>query len=565
MRGVFRPMWIRMLRPFRWLILVCALMNSAPASSAERVAAGGENLDPAAFEHFVNGDLYELARDLDRAIQEYEKARALQPEVSQIRLALAQVYLKVRRVEQAKAELLGIEPKDALTHNLLGECYRALGQTDSAIAAYSSAVELDSMDVASLWRLAEAWQVKQNLAKVIFYTRKLASLQSLSVPVHLQLASLLFHQKNYDEAIAEYKKVLEIRPHHAKALSGMGQSYEAKGDLDGAIETYQTFLELEPDDQQLRNRLISLFYQAGRTEEAVKEAEKLSIFSPTNLNAQKRLGLLYIVQGDFDRAESLFVSYLQENPDDAEAHFHLGKIALEKQDMERAKSEFQMAVSMEDSVPDGWINLAWVYLQQDSIQKAVEVYRTGIEKVRDKVALQLRLGSIYAEQRQYDSAVVVLTKASDKMPHDIRILFALGSTYEQSGDFDRAVATFERLLRIDPEHAASLNYLGYMLADKGIKLEESLEMIVKALEHEPENGAYLDSYGWVLFRLGRMEEAEAQLKKALETLNDDPIIYEHLGDVYNAMGESEKAKTEWKKALGLDPENQQLKEKLRER
>jgi tetratricopeptide (TPR) repeat protein len=156
----------------------------------------------------------------------------------------------------------------------------------------------------------------------------------------------------------------------------------------------------------------------------------------------------------------------------------------------------------------------------------------------------------------------MLRKASDRSPHDTRILFALGSAYERAGDFDRGVATLERLLRIDSTHSGTLNYLGYMLADKGIRLEESLEMIQKALTYEPENGAYLDSYGWVLYRLGELREAEIQIKRALEVTGDDPIIHEHLGDIYNASGETQKAIEAWEQALELDQDNEKLREKL---
>jgi Tfp pilus assembly protein PilF len=87
-------------------------------------------------------------------------------------------------------------------------------------------------------------------------------------------------------------------------------------------------------------------------------------------------------------------------------------------------------------------------------------------------------------------------------------------------------------------------------------------MIKKALEAEPNNAAYLDSYGWVLFRRGQLQEAEIQISKALEVMGSDPIIHEHLGDIYNALGETKKARREWEEALKLDPENENLKNKL---
>jgi tetratricopeptide (TPR) repeat protein len=552
----------RLINPFLLSVAFCALLFAGTTTSAQLGQWSDRDMSPGAFEHFVNGHLFELSGDLQRAVAEYQKAKSLQPDAPEIRITLAEAYLRMKEWEPAKTELWLVEPKDTRIYTLLGDCYRASDQVDTALWAYGQAVELDSTNLDALWRLAEGWQIKRDPDKMLFYMRKLASLQSLSVPIHLQLAAQLFWAKEYDQAIAEYRRVLEISPGEGKAMFGLGQTYEAQGDLDQAIHWYEILLESEPGNHPLREKLISLYYRTDRIDQAVKEAEKSPSSGTAGHSSRKRLAILYLMQGDLERAESLFVECIKEDPGDAESHFHLGKIALSQENLEKAKVEFKAAVSWEDTVPDGWINLAYVYLQQDSTQQAIRTYEKGIEKSYGKAELLFRLGSLYVEERQYDTALAVLRNASDRRPHDPNILFALGSTYEQSGDFDRAVATFERLLRVDPENATALNYLGYMLADKGIRLDESLDMIRRALEQEPENGAYLDSYGWVLYRLGRLPEAETQLKRALESMDTDPIVHEHLGDVYHAMGDGAKARQEWQEALKLDPENRSLKKKL---
>ncbi|MCH7947088.1 MAG: hypothetical protein IIC66_04745, partial [candidate division Zixibacteria bacterium] len=109
----------------------------------------------------------------------------------------------------------------------------------------------------------------------------------------------------------------------------------------------------------------------------------------------------------------------------------------------------------------------------------------------------------------------------------------------------------------------SLNFLGYMLADNDNKLEYAKELIEKALELSPENAAYIDSYGWVMFRLGKYNDAVEYLSKAV-SLQSDPVIYDHLGDAYNASGNSGDARIWWQKALELEPDNDIIREKLNE-
>jgi len=115
---------------------------------------------------------------------------------------------------------------------------------------------------------------------------------------------------------------------------------------------------------------------------------------------------------------------------------------------------------------------------------------------------------------------------------------------------------------MNPRHAQARNYLGYSWAERGINLDKALEHIQKALEIDPENGAYIDSLGWVYFQQGEYVRAREELKKAIKLMKDS-VIYEHLGDTYNKLGETRRALDAYRKALQLDKENEKLMEKIR--
>jgi Flp pilus assembly protein TadD len=100
-----------------------------------------------------------------------------------------------------------------------------------------------------------------------------------------------------------------------------------------------------------------------------------------------------------------------------------------------------------------------------------------------------------------------------------------------------------------PENASALNYLGYMLADRNIRLPEAQQMVSKALELDPENAAYLDSLGWVYYRQGKLEEAETYLLRAIEKYSKDATVHDHLGDVYLKRGKVKEAVAQWQRAL----------------
>jgi tetratricopeptide (TPR) repeat protein len=129
------------------------------------------------------------------------------------------------------------------------------------------------------------------------------------------------------------------------------------------------------------------------------------------------------------------------------------------------------------------------------------------------------------------------------------VAFIAGSIYERQKKYDQAEEMFRRVLANSPDNAVALNYLGYMLADRGTRLEEALRMINQAVQMDPQNGAYLDSLGWAYFRLGKYQQAEENLRKAAERVPNDATIHDHLGDLYHKTGRLKLAVAHWERAL----------------
>ena len=143
----------------------------------------------------------------------------------------------------------------------------------------------------------------------------------------------------------------------------------------------------------------------------------------------------------------------------------------------------------------------------------------------------------------------------------IRLLFALGAAYDQNGNVELAVKTLEEIIAKHPNHDQALNYLGYMFADRGERLDYAQQLIERALQIAPDNAAYVDSYGWVMFRKGDFQQAITHLKRAVD-LTEDPTIFDHLGDAYQAQGDTTSARRCWQKALEMNPDNSNIQKKM---
>jgi len=164
----------------------------------------------------------------------------------------------------------------------------------------------------------------------------------------------------------------------------------------------------------------------------------------------------------------------------------------------------------------------------------------------------LQLAQIYEKAKNWTEmgkALAEAEKLSTSKDDRENIYFMRGAMYERMKKYDEAEADFHRVLEINPDNASALNYLGYMLADRNIRLPEALELIKKALDQEPNNYAYLDSMGWVDFRLNKLPEAEQSLRRALELWPTDPTVHDHLGDVYFHQGKTREAIAQWQSSL----------------
>jgi tetratricopeptide (TPR) repeat protein len=164
----------------------------------------------------------------------------------------------------------------------------------------------------------------------------------------------------------------------------------------------------------------------------------------------------------------------------------------------------------------------------------------------------ITLAQMYSRLKRWPEAEEALNQAeklSTKDEDKEYVYFLRGSTYERQKKYDDAEAQFRKVLAADSQNATALNYLGYMLADRGAKLDEALTLIKKAVDLDPANGAYLDSLGWAYFKMGKYDMAEESLTKASQHMGSDPTVQDHLGDLYQKTGRLKLAAAHWERAI----------------
>jgi tetratricopeptide (TPR) repeat protein len=515
------------------------------------------------FEHFVNADLLELMGQKEQALQEYQKALEILPDNREIRFSYAQALFRMRKYAEAIVEASKIKIKDADTYFLLGESYRFLGEIGNAKQSYENTVLLDSNNVQAYSNLALIYQRENKLDAYISAWKNVARLMPLNTEVRFQLVQTLVQLGNYPEALTELDKVLLIDSGNRKALYLKAEIFQKQNNLPLAIQSYEQLLKADSTNIDWNQNLLDLYFKTNNLPQAISILQRLNSLHPEEDRFKEELAGLYISTQKYQQADSILVPLVNKKPDDFFGHYLLGKSKQGNRSLKEAEIEFKKAVALNDSVWQIWTSLVSVYVARDSLKNAVEALKQALEKVKEKKEVYFSLGLIYSQMKDYNSAIENLSQAIKLDPQNKYYYFQIGAAYEQSSYFASADSSFQKALQIDSSFADALNYLGYMYADSGINLETAKYLIEKALLIFPENGAYLDSYGWVLFKLGDLNEAEKKIRKALSLMPEDPLVIEHLGDILEKQGRIKEAVAEWEKALKKDVKNERVREKVR--
>jgi len=489
-------------------------------------------IDRRAYEHFVNGTIFESMGDYYQAGREYARALDIVPESDIIRYSYANVLKGLKDYRGAISNARQIDPRSADSWMLLADSYRALGKFDSSLTAYVEAVKLDSLLVNAYYFIGAFYQQMNRIDSAMWAYRHVAELTD-SYQAYLQLANLQLQAGEINLARDNYHRAIELdsTANNVRSYLGLSAIYEEAGDREKGKYYLELAAERKPDDPLILNRLLNFYQDDREYAEALDIARQLWEIGPADYGLARRIGVIYFNLDSLNQADSVFNDLIDRGDSHIINHYYAGQTAFQLEDLERAKSHFAHLTVVADSVVDGWMNLGMIYHKQDSLLTEAAIYQKALN---------------------------YLTSTEDSLI----VLFSLGAALERLEDFDQAVAVFEDVLEIKPDHAPSLNYLGYMLADKGVELDRAQDLIEKALKSSPDNGAFLDSYGWVLYKKGKYKEALDYLLRAYEAIDKDPIILEHIGDAYQALGDNTRAREFWQKALEKEPENIEIREKL---
>jgi tetratricopeptide (TPR) repeat protein len=517
------------------LLLACLALSCASSQVSHTEAESAQPPQhstpvPEAFHYYTTGNYLAASGDDSSAVVEYRKALTYDPGSREIRLSLARSYARLDRFEEAAITAESVRPRDPEVLAFLAELYSRMHNGARRHAVFVEWSQVDSTDM-QVWQfLSNSYRAQNDTLGQLRALSRLAVLTP-DPSVFEQLGFLQLSRGQLDSANLWFRQALaaDSSQKATRVLLGIAQIFSDRSQQDSARAYYQRAVDMNFYNTELRKRYFFFLLQVPELRgEALEEGRAVLKLSASEPDVLYRVAVLEYDAGQPDSAEAHLTRWVSEFGDDGLSRFLLGRIALERADSVTAEAQFVQAIALADSLPEPYLSLAFLYNRWNDRDSALAVYQAGLKR----------------------------------LPEQPDLLFGMGATLEQMGRFDESVRIFERLIANHPDHAPALNYLGYMWADKGVRLSEAADLIDRAVALQPTNGAYLDSQAWVLYRLGRLKEAESKQREALALIQDDAVVYEHYGDILADLGRLAEAKENWQHALSLDPDNTTLQSKL---
>lgn len=369
---------------------------------------------------------------------------------------------------------------------------------------------------------------------------------------HFKLAQILVNRQKFREAVTLLNGWIAKKPDSIVALVYIAtiQSVYLK-DLSAALVTYQKVLKLDPENVKIRQQAAQIYLQKGQGERALKELLELETRTPSDLALKLRIASIYQETGRLDLAIEKLQSILKINPQADRIHYFLGLIFKNKKQFHKAIAHFAQVPPPSSLYKDSVLHEVALYRHVGQMVDAKRVLQQAIQKMPEEAPFYQILSLLWEEENQLEEAVGVLKKGIKKIPKEEQLHFNLGILYDKLENRNEGVREMQKVIAINPKNASALNYIGYIYAERGEKLDEAESLIRKALELKPNDGYIIDSLGWVYFQKGDLEKALEYLEKAYKASPKEPTILEHLGDIFLKQGKKERALEFFKRALEM--------------
>jgi tetratricopeptide (TPR) repeat protein len=531
-----------------------------------------------------------IAADLtDEAEAAYRKALSLDRKNSTAYVELTTVLLSEDREEDA-IELLtdGMDrvedPALLLAH--LGHIYlnRASLSTDKdaviryrdqAVSLYEQALKKRPTNTKLLQQLGEMYMINQDMENAVLIFTRLVPLTPDDPQPRQKLALALIASGKEEKAVQTLEQLATRDPANPRVYLYLGELYQQLGDHENAILNYRLAAKAGETPMASAYMKLALLQVDGEKEEAEKTLLEATEALPNDIALHEMFAYYYLNLKEYAKAVPVFETttklFSSQGITPQPNFFLYHALALQfSGDFEKAAQALESGIAITPELLDAYAQFVLQEREDEAQAAGLKMLTELASRLENSIPAHIYIGLMYNREEQYEKAIESFEKADrlhqaqgdDAEQLSSSFYFWYAAARERLKQFDAAEVLFEKCIQANENHAEAYNYLAYMWAERAANLDKAEVYVNKALALAPENGAFLDTLGWIFYQRGEYDKALLQIEKAATLISDDPTIVEHLGDIALKQERIEDAVHFWKQSYEQNPENKRLREKL---
>ncbi|MCH8486220.1 MAG: tetratricopeptide repeat protein [Candidatus Cyclonatronum sp.] len=466
-----------------------------------------------------------------------------------------------------------LDPANKWYRVMMAEIYLQNGRSADSIAQLETVLETSPADLEVLYNIAEIYTMEGLLTDANKTFDRIMLITGPDIRLLVQKYRNYRALNDMDSAIGQLDAILGFDPDNVTAMQILSQIYIESGNFDRATELLERALEAEPSDEETLITLTDLYIQENRWDDAGTLLTRI-IQNPGIAPVVKAELVQFLLQRAGRDPEntaliqatgSLIEAFLENEPDLGFSHALAAEYFSLTGNNERLLESLKRTNELLPENEPAWRQRLQMLLADERYDEVIEVGLQADEVIPDDAFVLFFSGLAHLIQKNYQQAADILDRASSApatRPVRSMIYGSLADALSSLEQHARSDEAYEQALRLDPDNATVLNNFAYNLSLRQLRLEEALEMSRRAVEAEPDNAAFLDTLGWVYFKLGEFENAKQYIRASIDTGEASAVVLEHMGDVYEKLDDLANARYWWQKALEKDETKEHLLEKL---
>lgn len=532
--------------------------------------------DSVAFDRlYVEGIKLKLMGNSGEALKFFEQCIKLNTENDATYYQMAQILIATGDIESGKKNLkkaYEIDDKNLWYIMMLASTYYQEEKIDSAIIYYENAIKYYPEKTEMKMTLGNLYSENRKFDKANRIFESIDEEYGINKSSTVASVQNLMWAERYNEALDKIKQLLEIYPDEILYNGLLAEIYRGLGENNKAMEVYNNMIENYPEDPQTQLSLCDFLINQKRYKELFIIIEK--VIMNDNIRREDKLTLFArmietpaIVETNGNKLQVSLMVLEEEYKNDHVVQILRPEVLLKQNRNNEAENLLEEIIKKQPENYLAFEKLLLLYLDTGNFNKLEERGKECATKFNRSLLAKVLYATGAMENKNYETANEELRKATilagNNQEMIMQVLSMKADIYYRMKEYEKAFETFEEALKTNKDDMMTLNNYAYYLAEQDKRLKEAEEMARKVIEKEEYNNTYLDTYGWVLYKRGKLRGAEEIFKKIIESGGDDPEYYEHYGYILKKRKKCEDAIFYWEKALKLDKTKIQLTEEIK--